>query len=287
LKYLPVNHQFLARIYNNLGLVYMSMNDYSTALAYLNKALEIQQRTLPSNHPDLYDIRDNINKASLLKECITSVSLSSEQELDRQLKNLAPDDPSRIPMYYRIAVGHRHRNNTSQALSFIEKILDIQQKTLPSNHPDLAKTYDTMGTLYRAMDDYTTALSYFDIAIEIWQTSLPVNYSNLITTFNNISETYYIMGDYPSALSYLKEVVDICQISFPSNQILLASTCSNMAAILDKLGQNEEAIKYAEQSVDLTRHTLGDDHDETKKRQHYLEQLRRKYVENENFSLTL
>jgi tetratricopeptide (TPR) repeat protein len=285
LKHLPVNHQFLARIYNNLGLVYMSMNDYSTALTHLNKALEIQQRTLPSNHPDLYDIRDNINKVSFLKECITSVSLSSEQELERQLRNLAPDDPSRIPIYYRIAVGHRHRNNTSQALSFIEKILDIQQKTLSSNHPDLAKTYDTMGTLYRSMDDYTTALSYFDIAIEIWQNSLPVNYSNLATTFNTISETYYIMGDYSSALTYLKKVLEINQTSLPSNQVLLTSTYSNMAAILDKLGQNEQAIKYAEQSVNLTCHICGNDHNETKKRQNYLEQLRRKYAENENITL--
>jgi hypothetical protein len=57
-----------------------------------------------------------------------------------------------------------------------------------------------------------------------------------------------------------------------------------MAATLDKLGQNEEAIKYAEQSVDLTRHICGNDHNETKKRQYYLEQLRRKYAENENIT---
>ncbi len=58
-----------------------------------------------------------------------------------------------------------------------------------------------------------------------------------------------------------------------------------MAAILDKLGQHEQAIKYAEQSVDLTCHICGNDHNETKKRQNYLEELRRKYAENENITL--
>jgi tetratricopeptide (TPR) repeat protein len=44
---------FLAVICNNIGQAYHSMKDYSNALAYYEKALEIEQRSLPSTHPTL------------------------------------------------------------------------------------------------------------------------------------------------------------------------------------------------------------------------------------------
>jgi tetratricopeptide (TPR) repeat protein len=48
---------------NNIGLVYKNMCEYSKALSYYEKALEIQQETLPTNHPDLAASYNNIGTA--------------------------------------------------------------------------------------------------------------------------------------------------------------------------------------------------------------------------------
>ena len=53
---LPSNHPDLASSYNNIGIVYDSMGEYSKALSSYEKALEIRQQSLPPNHPDLAGI---------------------------------------------------------------------------------------------------------------------------------------------------------------------------------------------------------------------------------------
>jgi tetratricopeptide (TPR) repeat protein len=52
-KTLPSNHPDLAASYNNIGVLYYSMDEYSKALSSYEIALEIRQQSLPANHPDL------------------------------------------------------------------------------------------------------------------------------------------------------------------------------------------------------------------------------------------
>ena len=49
----PANHPHLAVSYTCFGAVYYSMKEYSKAKSYFQKALDIRQRSLPSNHPDI------------------------------------------------------------------------------------------------------------------------------------------------------------------------------------------------------------------------------------------
>jgi tetratricopeptide (TPR) repeat protein len=46
--------------HNNIGLVYHSMKDYSTALIHFRKTLEIEQKSFPSDHPSLIMTHTNI-----------------------------------------------------------------------------------------------------------------------------------------------------------------------------------------------------------------------------------
>ncbi|CAF1692108.1 unnamed protein product, partial [Adineta ricciae] len=54
------NHPDLASSYNNIGMVYSDMGDYSKALEYYERASTIQQQSLPPNHPDLASSYNNI-----------------------------------------------------------------------------------------------------------------------------------------------------------------------------------------------------------------------------------
>jgi len=43
----------LAMAYNNAGGAYLEMGDYSKAVLYCERAVDIGQRSLPPDHPDL------------------------------------------------------------------------------------------------------------------------------------------------------------------------------------------------------------------------------------------
>ncbi|CAF1556138.1 unnamed protein product [Rotaria sp. Silwood1] len=54
-----------ALAYINLGETYREMKDYTTALTYFQKGLEIRQKKLPKNHPDLAVVYHNMAKLYL------------------------------------------------------------------------------------------------------------------------------------------------------------------------------------------------------------------------------
>jgi tetratricopeptide (TPR) repeat protein len=50
---LPSNHPELTTNYNNIGLLYWHMGEYSKALSFYERAVEIGQHALLENHPYL------------------------------------------------------------------------------------------------------------------------------------------------------------------------------------------------------------------------------------------
>jgi tetratricopeptide (TPR) repeat protein len=52
-KTLPSNHPDLATTYNNIGVIYCNTGEYSKALPFYERAVEVGQHSLPENHPYL------------------------------------------------------------------------------------------------------------------------------------------------------------------------------------------------------------------------------------------
>ncbi|CAF3283328.1 unnamed protein product [Rotaria socialis] len=51
--------------YANLGETYREMKDYSMALTYFQNSLDIREKKLPENHPDLAVVYHNLSKLDL------------------------------------------------------------------------------------------------------------------------------------------------------------------------------------------------------------------------------
>ncbi|CAF5047691.1 unnamed protein product, partial [Rotaria socialis] len=59
---LPPTHPDLASSYNNIGLVYYNMGEYSKALPLLEKALGIFRKSLPLTHPHIKSVLNAIDR---------------------------------------------------------------------------------------------------------------------------------------------------------------------------------------------------------------------------------
>ncbi len=70
---LPINHPEITTTYNNLDSLHDSMGNYSTALSYYEKTLEIQEKSFlldnPSSIPILKNIAIHIRSALSIQRC--------------------------------------------------------------------------------------------------------------------------------------------------------------------------------------------------------------------------
>ncbi|CAF1288490.1 unnamed protein product, partial [Rotaria sordida] len=90
---LPPNHPDLATSYNNIGLVYNNMGEYSKALSSFERSLEIRKIALPANHSDLAASYNNIGMVyDNMGEYSKALSFLQKGLAIRQ-KSLPPNHP--------------------------------------------------------------------------------------------------------------------------------------------------------------------------------------------------
>ncbi|CAF3882578.1 unnamed protein product [Adineta steineri] len=246
--------------YSQLGCVKYDQGDYEKAIWYHEKALEIQQKTLPSNRPHLATSYNNIGKVhDNMGEYLKALSYY-EKALEISQETLPSRHPTLATSYNNIGNVYNNMGEYLKALSCYKKALEIDQKTLPSNHPTLATSYSNIGSVYHRMGEYSKALSCHEKALEISQKALPSNHPTLATSYSNIGNVYNNMGEYLKALSYYEKALDISQKALPSNHPTLATLYNNIGSVYNNMGEYSKALSYYERALEIQEKTLPSNH---------------------------
>jgi tetratricopeptide (TPR) repeat protein len=173
------NESEKAHIYGQLGWVKANQGEYQEAITFYEKALAIQQQSLPPNHPDLGFSYNNIGEV-YRKMGDDSKALSSyEKALAIKQQSLPLNHPSLAMSYGNIGIVYCNMGDYPKALSSYEKVFAIQQQSLPPNHPDLGASYNNIGVVHDKMGNYSKSRSCFERAVDIGQQSLPTNHPAL------------------------------------------------------------------------------------------------------------
>ena len=127
------------RIYNQLGMIKVGIGEYSKGLSFYDKALAIQQQSLPPSHPDLALSNISVGMAYLgMANCVKAHSYFTKA-LSIQQKSLPSNHPDIAFTHDNIGLAYKGLMTYSKARPAFELAIDIAQQSLPSNHPDLEK----------------------------------------------------------------------------------------------------------------------------------------------------
>jgi tetratricopeptide (TPR) repeat protein len=243
-----------------LGYIKYCQGKYTEAMTFYQNSLEIRQKILTVEHPDIGECYNHIGLIySNMGEYLKALS-SHEKALEIWQKTLPLNHPLLASSYSNIGFVYNHMGEYSKALSFYEKALKIYQKSLPPNHPDLATSYNNIGGVYNDVGEYSKAFSFYEKSLEIKQNTLPPNHPLLATSYNNIGLVYYNMGEYSKALSYYERALDIRQKTLPPNHPSLATCYNNIGAVYDNMEEYSKAISYYERALDIRQKTLPPNH---------------------------
>ncbi|CAF1431343.1 unnamed protein product [Adineta steineri] len=249
-----------ATYYNQLGLVHLYQGDYEKAIWYYEEALEIQEKTLPSNHLDLALSYNNIGGVYNKKGEYSKALLYYEKALAIRQKTLPSDHINFAQSYNNIGCVYDYMGEYEKALSYYEKALEIRRKTLPSNHPDLAASYNNIGSVYDNMGEYSKALSYYKQGLEISQKTLPSNHPSLAVSLNNVGSVYVQMEEYGKAPSFFEKALEIRQKTLPSNHPSLATSYNNIGLVYDNMEEYSKALSSHEKALEIRQGALPSNH---------------------------
>ncbi|CAF0988989.1 unnamed protein product [Adineta steineri] len=206
-----------APIYHQLGMIKRNQGEYQEALAYYEKSLAINQKTLPSNHLKLGNSYNEIGLVYRNMGDYPKALSYYEKDLAIQEQSLPSNHPDLGASYNNIGIVYSKMGDHLKALSSHRKALAIRQQSLPSNHPALGDSYNNIGVVYKNIGDYPKALSYYEKDLAIQEQSLPSNHPNLGASYNNIGLVCEKMGNYSKAHSFYERAVQNGQQSLPAN----------------------------------------------------------------------
>ncbi|CAF0766880.1 unnamed protein product [Adineta steineri] len=251
-----------AHYYVSLGIVQYQKGDYEKSIWYYEQALQIEQKTLPSNHPNLASSYNNIGSTYVNMREYSKALSYFEKALEIKQKTLPLNQPKLATSYNNIGSTYFDMGEYSKALSYFEKALEIKRKTLPSNHPDLATSYYCIGLVYNDIGEHWKALSSHEEALKIRQKTLPSNHPLLATSYTNLGNVYNNMGEYSKALSYYEQGLEIQEKTLPSSHPDLATSYNNIGIVYEKMKENSKALSFFEKALEIEQKTRPSNHSE-------------------------
>jgi len=249
-----------AHIFHQLGFINNHRGEYSKALEYYEKSLEIKKKTLPTNHPSLAQSYNNFGGVYDSMGEYSKALEYYEKSLEILKKTLPANHPLLATSYNNIGSVYKSMGEYSKALEYYEKSLEIRKKTLPANHPSLATSYNNIGLVYKSMGEYSKALEYYEKSLEILKKTLPANHPSLATSYNNIGSVYKSMGEYSKALEYYEKSLEIDKKTLPANHPSLATSYYNIGWVYRNKTDYKKALDYYERALDIWQRSLPSNH---------------------------
>jgi len=234
---------FAAYSYEALGRIYSVRKEYTKAIEYYQKAIELsptwqspqisiaiahllsrdyvkcreQLDIVFVRHPDdadAYLILGYLHH--LLRNHVEEVS-TYEQAIEKH--------PNSIQLLYGLAFGYAANDNFNKSLQTYKKVLSLD--------PDFVWAYTGMGEMYKRQESYSKALEQYERALELDPLSFNAYYG--------MGLTYLEMNDFSPALSHFNKAIEI-DPSYPFTYI-------SMGRLYEEQNEFQRSLEYLQMSI--------------------------------------
>ena len=175
-------------LYYNLGLIYLKSSNYSNAVIYLNKAIDIDPYNEEKYKKEIINISKRL--AKLGKEKYRIKEYDDALELYLEAIDYYPEF---ISLLFRITLAYNKINDYENAKKFAEQILFYD-----NTH------YQTM----KILGDLHYKLGDIDVSLNFYNRSLVIN-PEYYQSYYSLAKVLNAEGEYDKAIDNLNQTIDI------------------------------------------------------------------------------
>lgn len=253
----------VAVCYTHVAEMLYTQEQYTEAMALLEKALAIRMAVCDPDHADIgtsyHDIAcvlDNMgehDKAIAYYEKALPIWMKAYDGMHQDIATL----------YTNLGVAYNRKGDTDKALECFKRSIAVCEQTgdpsseymLQYNNNNIAVIYDGRGEYDKAIELHSKVLTQ-RLALYGTEQAPPV-----ATSYSNLGNAYCHSGDYDKALEYMLKAVDIRK-KFYSKHSSLAKLYQNISAAYRDKGDYPQALEYNQKSIDMRVALYGETHPE-------------------------
>jgi tetratricopeptide (TPR) repeat protein len=260
---LGIKNKTVGVLDDELGNIYRHLGEYSKALLWLEKAININEKVLGLEHPLTATSHNNIGLVYQAKGEYDKALEYHKKALAIYEKVLDLEHPSIAISYNNIAAVYQVKGEYDKALEYYKKASVIKKKVLGLEHPLTATSYNNVGEIYRIKGEYDKALEYFKKSLAISEKALELEHPNIAISYNNIGLVYDSKREYDKALEYHKKSLAIREKVLGLEHPSVAISYNNIGAIYRAKEEYDKALKYFKKASVIFENVLGLEHPNT------------------------
>jgi CHAT domain-containing protein len=161
---LPANHELIAAIYNDLGLVYSEI-DRDKSIEYYEKALEAYRNLHGTDDPKIAIANTNLGIVYAKEKLYGDAINYYETALKIWEKVYTKPHANKALVMMNLGQTYSSMGNTKTALEYYEKALTMYESALGKKHPDVAFAQNLLGNEKTAQKKFDAGLAHYQKAL--------------------------------------------------------------------------------------------------------------------------
>ena len=156
--------ELLTSVYYGMGSVYLELNQIHKSIQLYEKALEIELRILPSDHPTLIESYLSMAEVNTILTQYSKAIQNYEEAMRIARKNLLTNDWKFLSLHLNIAIlAYYKEENISKTIMHCSQALCVLERlTFSLTNADRLNAYEVLEILYTNTD-------MINIAVRMWQ----------------------------------------------------------------------------------------------------------------------
>jgi tetratricopeptide (TPR) repeat protein len=203
----------------NMGMHKMKRQDYSTALEFLEKSLQLAKNNLKNEDPLLILIYNALAEAYTRNE-----RYEDAQGIIQKAFTLQESMPKARLQYLETLNAEAHlyleKGDLLKAQNKYQEALDIAYNILDDGHPLLGKLYNNIANVYYSQNNFDNALELYKKSYNNTVISMGKDSIDYALTIGNIAGCYFYLNDNEKAIAYTKEALLLLEKNLPPNHDL-------------------------------------------------------------------
>ena len=244
-------------IFKLLSRVLSATLDYKAAEPVLLEAINVKERELQSQPPDLIpDLTELAMLCRALKDYPRGLAVL-DRVLQIAVQTEGPDGGRVADVLSHMGQFHLGLKEPEQAASRIQVALNIRQKLLGIDHVGILPEVDRLATVRLTLREYDRAEALYRRALLIRERALGSVDPDLIVTLDGLAYSCFGQKKYEDAELFYKRMLGIWELSAGPDHPLVALTLDKMVTFYREQKRMEEAQTAAGRAIAIRAHFLA------------------------------
>jgi len=242
-----------------LGTILLRQGEHGEALQRLKQALDIRQKTLGPEHPEVASTLNALGIVSKEAGQYEEALAYYQKAIQISEITLGSEHPLVADAFTNLGNVLRRQGKFDAALEAERRALAIREKVFGPENPRVAASLMNVGTVLRFQGRYAEALPLHQRALEIEEKALGPEHPDLVDTLGNLGTVSKDLGDVEASLAYHRRALAIAEKALGPEHPQVATVLNNFAGALHDQGDTRSAVQHLRRVLVIREKALGPD----------------------------